>query len=206
MTAKTKKKADDSAGISRLLDKIRTERQKIDGLEGDVVACHIRLGVRLTELRMLAKGTWGRQLKAIDINPRVASRYLKIARHWPNDIGLIESDLLPRLPTDLLKLEWLCRLPLPRLGELLNELDCKKAARSQVIAAVREALGENPPAEDEQDVEKFVQRLVQRFARSVEQLGEKFPDPGQQNRARELLAAGLMQVHDALQADLAREV
>ena len=157
----------------------------------------------MTELRSLAKRTWGKQLKALEISPRVASRYLKIARHWPNEIGLNESDLLPRLPTDLLKLEWLCRVPVSQLAGLLGTLDCKKATRSQVIAAVREALGEDPPTEiSEYDVETFVQRLIRRLKGTVEQLGEMFPEPEQQNRARELLAAGLAQVQDALQADL----
>jgi len=94
----------ESASITKLLDKILKEQQKIDRHEGDVVASHIRLGHHLADLRALAKRTWAKQLKAIGLSPRVARRYLKIAQHWPNEIGLNESDLLPRLPPDLLEL------------------------------------------------------------------------------------------------------
>jgi hypothetical protein len=200
MKASTKKKAEDSTSINTLVNEIVKEQQKIVRLEGDVVASHIRIGNRLAELRPLAKKTWGRQLKAIGISPRVASRYLKIAENWPAEIGLIESDLLPRLPSDLLKLEWLCRLPKAKLGSLLGKVDCKRSTRPQVIAAVREALGEEPPAKDEHDVEKFVQRFIDRLMKTVDGLGETFPEAEQQDRVRELLGAGLVRVQDALKA------
>lgn len=155
MSAKTKRSDEDLDGIKKVVQAIVKEQQKIDRHEGDVVACHIRIGVRLVALRSLAKKTWGKQLKALGISPRVASRYLKIVRNWPDEIGLTESDLLTRLPTDLLKLEWLCRVSVSQLEGLLNTLNCKKATRSQVIAAVREVLGEEPPRATD-DVETFV--------------------------------------------------
>lgn len=202
-----KKKAnkDEAATVNQLLDAIRTEQRSIDLHEGDVVVCHIRLAVRLAELRQLAKRTWGKQLKTLGMNPRVGRRYLKIAQNWPNEIGLKESALLPRLPTDLLKLEWLCRVSTPQLRELLNNLDCKKTSRGQVIAAVREVLGEDPPSTPDDEVGQFVQRFIKRIARTVGQLGDKFPEVEDQTRARELLAAGLLQVQDTLQSGLPRD-
>jgi hypothetical protein len=164
---KTKANAVDSASIKKLVNEILKVQQKIDRHEGDVVAAQIRLARRLAELRVLAKKNWGTQLKTIGISPRVASRYLKIAEHWRNEIGLSESDLLRRLPPDLLKLEWLCRVPQAELGDLLDVIDCKKASRPRVIAAVREALGEDPPAQAEPDVETFVQRLIDRLTGTV---------------------------------------
>lgn len=89
---------------------------------------------------------------------------------------------------------------LPQLGDLLDKLDCKKATRPQVIAAVLEALGEDPPANDEQGVEEYVRRFIDRLVRAVEGLSEKFPEPEQQHHARQLLAAGLQRVQDALKA------
>lgn len=201
MSTKTDRVDEDVDGIRKLVQAIVKEQQKIDRHEGDVVACHIRIGARLAALRSLAKKTWGQQLTALGISPRVASRYLKIARNWQDEIGLRESDLLARLPTDLLKLEWLCRVPVSQLAELLDSLNCKKATRSQVIAAVRQVLGEAPPTRSD-DVETYVERLLHRLAGTVEQLGEKFPEPEQQNRARELLAAGLDQVRSSLQRDI----
>jgi hypothetical protein len=197
MKEKTHANAEDSGDIKSLLDKIVREQEKIDRRERDVVASHIHIGHYLAELRSLAKRPWARQVKAIGISPRVASRYLKVAENWPDGIGLTESDLLPRLPTDLLKLEWLCRVPLDQLGGLLAELDCKKATRSRVTAAVREALGEEPPRRAVRDVETSVERFVDRLFKAVDRLQETFPEPEHRDRARELLAAGL---HDVLQA------
>ena len=105
MNDKSKTHEEDSAGINKVLDKILKEKQKIDRREGDIVTSLIRIGHHLAELRAVAKRTWAERLKALGINPRVASRYLKLAEHWPAEIGLNESDLLPRLPVDLLKLE-----------------------------------------------------------------------------------------------------
>lgn len=201
MSTKTDRVDKDVDGIRKLVQAIVKEQQKIDRHEGDVVACHIRIGARLAALRSLAKKTWGKQLKTLEISPRVASRYLKIARNWTDEIGLTESDLMTRLPTDLLKLEWLCRVPVSEMAGLLDTLNCKKATRSQVIAAVREILGEDPPTATD-DVETFVQRLIHRLTGTVERLGDKFPEPEQQKRACELLAVGLLQVQDALQAGL----
>lgn len=193
-----KDSTDDATTIHQILEAIRKEQQSINRHEGDVVVCQIRLATRLAELRQLAKRTWGQQLKILGMSPRVASRYLKIAHHWTPEIGLNESDLRPRLPTDLLKLEWLCRVPFPKLREILDALDCKKANRSQVIAAVREALGEEPPAED--GVEEFVQRFLHRLQSTIGRLEEKFPEPEQLNRARQLLKTGLRKMQASLPA------
>lgn len=200
MKGKIERNAEDSTSIKTLVHEIVKEQEKISRYEGDIVVSHIHIGRHPAGLRTLAKRTWGKQLKAIGISPRVAGRYLKISGYWQDEIGLTESDLLPRLPQDLLKLEWLCRVPLPQLGDLLGELDCKKASRPQVIAAVREALGEDPPAGDEQGVEEFVGRFIGRFVRTVDRLSEKFPEPEQHEHARKLLAAGLQRVRNALKA------
>ena len=194
-----KAETSDSAGIKKLVNEIAKEQQKIDRCEGDLVASHIRIARHLADLRHLAKKDWAKQLKAIGMHPRVASRYLKISQHWDDEIGLRESDLFVRLPPDLLKLEWLCRVPPVQLGDLLDDLDCKKATRPQVIAAVREALGEDPPAKAEDDVEKFVQRFIGRLAKTINQLNESFPEAEQQKQARDLLATGLQQVLDSIQ-------
>jgi molybdopterin converting factor small subunit len=193
-----KAESGDSTGIRKLVNEIVKERQKIDRCEGDVVAAYVRIARHLADLRQLAKKDWAKQLKAIGMHPRVAGRYLKISQHWQDEIGLRESDLLARLPPDLLKLEWLCRVPPVKLSDLLDTLDCKKATRPQVIAAVREALGEDPPTKAEDDVEKFVERFIGRLAKTIDRLNENFPEAGQQKQARDLLANGLQQVLDSL--------
>ena len=105
----------------------------------------------------------------------------------------------PACPLDLLKLEWLCRVPLAELGALLEKLDCKKATRPQVVAAVREALGEVPPDKDEHNAEQFAQRFLRRTFRMVGRLREMFPDREEENRVRELLRAGLIGGQEALE-------
>jgi hypothetical protein len=189
------------SNIKELLGDIKSELQKIDRCEGDIVASHIRLASYLRTLRDLAKKDWATQLASINICPRVGSRYLKIAEHWPDGIGLRESDLLPRLPPDLLKLEWLCRVPTEALGTLLTELDCKKATRPQVIAAVRKALGETPPLKDNEGnpgVEKTVEAFLRRVRESVDRLQARFTEPKQQELLRVCLTAGLNELKDAL--------
>lgn len=68
-------------------------------------------------------------------------------------------------------------------------------------ATVREVLGEDPLTSRD-EVETYVERLLHRMAGTVEKLGEKFPEPEQQNRARELLPAGLDQLRNSLQGDI----
>jgi hypothetical protein len=199
MNEHSKTQDEDSAGISKVLDKILKEKQKIDRREGDIVLSHVRIAHYLAELRAAVKCTWGQRLKALGIHPRVAARYLKIAAHWPTEIGLSESDLLARLPVDLLKLEWLCRVPVEHLGKLLDQLDCKKATRTEVIAAVREALGEVPP-KTEPNVTKFVDRCLRQLVTAIARLPEAFPTADEQAQAQELLENGLRQVLESFQS------
>ena len=201
MPSKADTNAKDSDDARKLVQENLKEQTRIDRHEDDVVACHIRLGSRLKKLRSLANGTWGRQLADLGMAPRVASRYLRIATHWPDATGLNESDLR-RLPADLLKLEWLCRVPTTQLGALLDDLDCRKETRSKVIAAVREALGEERPKRATPDVGKYVQRLFNRLTSTLENLDEKFPEQEQQNQARKLLVARLQQLQDSLSRGL----
>ena len=87
-----------------------------------------------------------------------------------------------------------------RLGELLNQLDCKKATRSEVIAAVRAMLGETAPAASEPSVTTFVDRCIRRLVKAVDRLQEKFPAADEQAQVRELLKIGLNQVLESLQS------
>jgi len=202
MKLKPKSDTPDRQNLQKLVGEIQKEQRKIDRFEGDIVASRIRLGNHLAQLRRLANGDWAKQLSVLEMSPRVASRYLKIAQHWPTEIGLKESDLLPRLPTDLLKLEWLCRVPQDRLGPLLDELDCKRANRRQVVAAVRDVLDEAPPARTERDAQQFVERFTNRIMRTVDKLHETFPDAEQQDQARELLVIRFREIQVALEAQI----
>jgi hypothetical protein len=45
----------------------------------------------------------------------------------------------------------------------------------------------------------FVQRLIDQLAKEIGRLSERFPDPDEQGRVRDLLAAGLREVQESLQ-------
>ena len=76
------------------------------------------------------------------------------------------------------------------------ELDCRKATRPQVIAAVRKELGESKPVRaDAGDVEQLIKRRLDRLVHTIELVSGKSPQPEAQARllkllARKLLAAG----------------
>ena len=164
--------------------------------EGDVVASHIRLGHHLAELRALAERNWGKQLKAIGISPRVASRYLKIAEHWPNEIGLNESDLLPRLPLDLLKLEWLCRVPLAHSAICWTNSTARRPPAPRSLPRFARLWAKTRRPRTSTTSRSLFSAASIGWSSAVDRLPETFPEPEQQDRARELLAAGLRQVQD----------
>jgi hypothetical protein len=180
-------------GVGALLDQITQEQKKIDQHNGDVVASVIRIAQYLTELRPLVKKTWASQLATVGVSTRVASRYLKLGNSWLGQVGLSDPDLLRRLPDDLTKLEWLCRVPQPQLPRLLDELDCRKAPRPQVIAAVRKELGESKLVRaDAGDVEQLIKRRLDQLVHTIELASGKSPQPEAQARLLKLLALKLL--------------
>ena len=192
---------DNSLAITETLTAIATEKEKLAKSEGSVIVAIIQIGLQVLTLRSLASRNWAKWLQtpAINMSRRVASRYLKIAAGWSAEMGLLESHL-DRLPTDLLKLEWLCRVPIGQLPDLLDGLNCKQATRKQVIAAVREALDEPSPTTAPLDVDRAVGRFLERLAGKVARLLDRFLQTDQQDRARALLAAGFSYARQGLEA------
>jgi hypothetical protein len=190
-----------SAEVVALLEKIVAEQKTVDGQEANAVAAVLRISLHLAELRPLAKKTWAQQLGAIGMCTRVASRYLKIAKSGLAAIGLRESDLTRRLPLDVMRLSWICRVPEPQLPGLLDKIDLKKASRDQVIDAVRKELGVDPPAKARDGhLDAKIQRALGRLVKAAQEISDQFPRPEDQSRARELLAAGLQQVLNVFEA------
>jgi hypothetical protein len=186
-------------GVGALLDQIAQEQKKIDQHKGDVVASIFRIAQHLTELCPLVKENWASQLAAIGVSTRDADRYLKIGNSWLGQVGLNQPDLLRRLPDDLAKLAWLCRVPQSQLPRLLDELDCRKVPLPQVIAAVRKELGEGKPARaDAGDVGQLIKRRVGRLVRRIKLGSGNSPQPEALARLLKLLAAGLDLVERAL--------
>lgn len=131
-----------AAIVDRLLAQIQEREKKIREIEGQAVVLILEQARDLTRLRSKARKNWAKYLKNISFDPRVASRYLMIAKHWSNANQTPESDSLAKLPSDLLKLEWLCRLKKPVLKGLAAEMDLCQTDRGAVIRKVKDLLGE----------------------------------------------------------------
>jgi hypothetical protein len=95
--------------LTALFEEIRAQQQKVDAQEGDVVAALFRIGALLVQLKAKAQRTWTARVKDLGYHPRIARRLQKLGSSPLAENGLTESALLQRLPTDLMKLEWLCR-------------------------------------------------------------------------------------------------
>jgi hypothetical protein len=187
----------DTGGLPGVLAQIAAEWEELDRQEGDVVGACFRLGRLLAELRRLARRDWSKRSKALGIHPRVARRYVRLGESELARSGLPESDLLCRLPADLMKLEWLCRLTAEQLRELLGRLDARGASREKVVAAVKAVLsGDDTPARPAPDLAALLERVFRRLDGVLERLEEA--DPGQRGRVRDLLAGGLRRVERAL--------
>jgi hypothetical protein len=143
------------------VEEIRLHQRKVASQEGDVVATLFRIGALLVQLKEQAKRTWTAQVKELGYHPRVARRLQKLGSSPLSQNGLDESALLQRLPTDLLKLEWICRLEPKSLTEILTAVDCKAGSRTAVIDAAKAAL--NIPRKPR--LRANVQGLLQAFDR-----------------------------------------
>jgi hypothetical protein len=184
-------------GVDDVMNKIKKEKQKLDKGEGNFLACFICLGLLLAQLRGLAKRTWNKLVVTLGFNARVALRYLNLAKSPLAGFGLNESDLLARLPSDLLKLEWICRLNAGQLNELLGRLDPKKESRPKVIAAVKEILGENDAPENP-DLEGALGRASNRVVKLAGQLRSDAQTEPDKDRVEKLLSDKLRQMEEAL--------
>jgi hypothetical protein len=171
-------KVQSAAAAAKLKEKIGAERKKIEKEEQSkakndaaIVRSQVRIGGWLVELQKHIRKTWTNDVKAMGYHPRVARRLQKLgASWWCAENGLHESVPVEKLPIDLCKLEWLCRLNEEQLRELLGQQDCKGLPRPKVSRAVKAMLGIQtrkantaPQAAVVNAVERFVQRLSARI-------------------------------------------
>jgi hypothetical protein len=130
--------------VQQILAKLKEMLEELDRRESEAAHLALEMGRQLQRLKRKARGRWLEYLKTINFNERLARRYLKVAEEWPTDRAP-GSDLLDRMPGDLHKLEWLCRLPLEQLAAACKTHDFRKADRGQVIALVKKLLGKEEP-------------------------------------------------------------
>ena len=187
----------DTPGVDDVVNQIKNAKKKLDKGEGNFLARLICIGLLLAQLRGLAKRIWNKLVVNLGFNARVALRYLKLAESPLAEIGLNESDLLARLPSDLLKLEWICRLDAAQLDELLTRMDPKKESRPKVIAAVKEITGKTEePAKP--DLAGALGRASDRVVKLAEQLRSDAQTEPDKDRVEKLLSDRLRQMEEAL--------
>src|SRR5690349_19435233 len=132
--------------VEQILKKIEENEKKIRVSEGEAVNLIMEQGRLLRQLKRKVHKNWLQAVEDIGLNERVARRYLKIGEEWATPDRTPGSDLLARLPYDLHKLEWLCRLPVAELEQLCDANDPRQVDRAGVIKEVQRRLGEEVQA------------------------------------------------------------
>jgi hypothetical protein len=185
--------------LEKLIRDIKTEQSKMAQKEGDIVSNLFRIGALINELQNAAGRTWTKQVQKLGYHPRAASRLQKIASSWQGEIGTLGSEILPRLPNDVQKLEWLCRLRREQLETLLARLDLKKVCRKEVTAAVKELLGESTTTQTTGGgIVKVINQLFARVMKAIEGWQQTGDDQETPEQLRGVLSGGLEQLQQAL--------
>jgi hypothetical protein len=183
----------DEAEATKAADAIKEELAQIESNEGGTVQRLVAIGVHLARLKAATRSDrdWTRRVKSIRdvtrsghlLHPRTARRLMELGHSWWSENGTLGSDFVGRLPTDVQKLAWLCRLSLEQLGDLLDTMDCKAEGRRRVIEAVQVVLGGREPKKEAAPVplEKVLrsfERAVTRVVTAVAESGGGAQDPG----------------------------
>jgi hypothetical protein len=186
--------AKSDGAAEKIKQKIEAAQKKIEGEElskskrdGKIVLSLVEIGRLLVELQQHVKKTWSKDVKALGYSPRAASRLQQLGASWWAGNGLLEAVSLDQLPTDVHKLEWLCRLGKEQLAEFLGRTDCKALSRTKAIEAVKEVLGLHKDKEElapEAVLVKTVEQFVRRLTAKIEdwQQGGSAPQARQQVR------------------------
>jgi hypothetical protein len=144
--------------------RIRLLDTRLAKTEDDTVLRLVEKGQNLIALKACGERDWRRRLNRLALNPRVATRLMTIGR-WGQEIGLNESDRIPGLPQDPLKLEWLAKLDREQVQALVGHLDCRAESRPTVIQEVKKLLGQavptTKPTARKTTIEAIEKRLAQ---------------------------------------------
>jgi hypothetical protein len=201
--AREKAEAERSAVIHRI--KVAQEdlvnfQKALEKDEGRVVRYQVVIGVELVKLQRLSKRTWTKDVVALGFNPRTARRLQRLGDNWGGQNGLNQS-VLESLPNDVMKLEWLCQLPLEKLPAFLHANDCKSLPRAAVIAAVKSVLGlAEAPLDPAAALDRNLRRLKNQIESAIEQLDEA-PASNVQDPIRDELSDACQRLQQAVKPD-----
>jgi hypothetical protein len=172
--------------INDMMQRIQGLERKMRAGETDNVRLVIEQGRLLWELKKQAPYSWLEKLSQIGIHERVARRYLTIGECWATDDRTPESGLLEEMPYDLLKLEWLCRLPLDDLRAFVRTCDCRREPRGSLIKRVQRMLGQIP-SDSQQDAPGLdpLRKESDAYVRRVLKAAESLDSDQRQELAKE---------------------
>jgi hypothetical protein len=188
--------------LAELIEQVRSEQSKIGQDEGRTVSCLARIGALLNEIQIVAGRTWTKLVAELGYHPRAATRYQRLGASWIARIGTTGSEFLNHLPSDIQKLDWLCRLTPEQLRVLLQNVDLKNSTRNAVKGAVKAVLGIPSDAPttrgDIARILKLVDRFSSQMIKALECLDVSALDNQARQRIQALLEGCLKNLHVAL--------
>jgi hypothetical protein len=174
-------------------------RASIDACERTLVESRLSVARFLADLRRLTRRNWMQQLARVGIDARAARRYVQLGNTELARVGSGAPDLIAGLPTDLVKLEQVSRVPVDQLPQLLGHVDPKEASRGRVAAAVRELLGgPKRPTRAAPDLEKEIRGAFKRLNAVFGRIGAEGQRPQDLVRLFRLAVDGLKKASQAV--------
>jgi hypothetical protein len=174
-------------------------RASIDACERTLVESRLSVGRYLAELRLQTRRNWKGKLAALGIDARASRRYVRLGNTELARLGSGAPDLIAGLPTDLVTLELLSRLPVGQIRGLLARRDLKEASRNVVTAEVKELLGgPKRPTRAAPSLEKEIQGVFKRLNVVFGRLGAEGQHPEDVLRLLEFVVDGLRKAHQAV--------
>ncbi|MBM4070271.1 MAG: hypothetical protein FJ271_15145 [Planctomycetes bacterium] len=173
--------------LNQIVERFKEKAELLRKSDEAAVLVVIDQGRLMVQLRTKARKNWEKTCEEkLQINKRVARRYVKIGEKWSSPDRTPGSDMVGKLPSDLHKLEVLCDLSLEQLKTLADQSDLRKRERTEVIATVKALLGKT--AED-QSAPNPVLTVLNRWDGFVAKLVKdvkKLDDAGRKEFAEEL--------------------
>lgn len=188
-----------------IVNSIKSALAEIDQAEGPVILKKIEVGKLLNELRKKAGTGWIVAAKLADLDHRTALRYRAIARSWWGESGL-DAELATKLPSDLQKLEYLCRLSPQQLESWVRFGRAKEMSRARLIMEVQKELGKKataprPDTPTFERLEKACDKAVDDLLNVVVLAKGELADQCQRELIIELILERITEVQSAVGGD-----
>jgi hypothetical protein len=182
--------------LAALAQSIEEERRLLDEQEADALVTLLRLAGQVA--RHQAK-------KGATVGPAMTASYrralLRVGRSGLGAVVEGDAGLRLRLPPEVGKLEWLCRLDGVALRQLLGQMGLKQARRDEIIRAVKQALGQALRKEQTAGAatpEGVIGAAFRRLAATVARALSRHADEDGHARVQAALSKGIDQLQGML--------